>query len=174
MAPGVEQSIVIVRGERVLLDVQLAALYGVPTKALNQAVKRNAARFPADFRFQLTRAERDEVVTNRDHLGRMKFSAVMPWAFTEHGAVMAANVLNSGRAVAASIEVVRAFVRLRRVTAQHAELVRLIEELDHKFTGTTQRHENKINQIYEILDAMIEPPEPAKKSRIGFRPPEEP
>ena len=82
-----------------MLDRDLAEVYGVTTKALNQAVKRNEERFPADFRFQLTREERDEVVTNCDHLGSLKYAAALPWAFTEHGAIMAATLLNSPRAV---------------------------------------------------------------------------
>jgi hypothetical protein len=89
----VDSRILTVRGEKVMLDADLAAVYGVTTKALNQGVKRNIERFPPDFRFQLTKAERDEVVTNCDHLPRLKFSPVRPWAFTEHDAVMGATVL---------------------------------------------------------------------------------
>jgi hypothetical protein len=84
----VHQTILTLRGDRVMLDRDLAEVYGVTTKALNQAVKRNEARFPADFRFQLTREEQDEVVTNCDHLGNLKYAAALPWAFTEHGAIM--------------------------------------------------------------------------------------
>jgi len=91
------------RGLRVLLDADLAQLYGVSTKALNQAVRRNRRRFPADFCFRINRVEQDEAVTNCDHLRRLKFSRVAPMAFTEHGAVMAANVLNSDRAVDVSV-----------------------------------------------------------------------
>jgi hypothetical protein len=94
---GIESVILTLRGEKVLLDRDLAGIYGVPTKALNQAVKRNGARFPQDFSFQLTHAEKQEVVTNCDHLRRLRFSPVLPYAFTEHGAIMAANVLNSRR-----------------------------------------------------------------------------
>ncbi len=96
-----------------MLDADLAALYGVSTKRLNQQVKRNLARFPADFRFQLTRSERDEVVADCDHLSKLRFSPSMPYVFTEHGALMAASVLNTARAVEVSIYVVRAFVSLR-------------------------------------------------------------
>jgi hypothetical protein len=117
----VESRVLSIRGEKVLLDSDLALIYGVATKALNQAVRRNIERFPPDFRFQLTRAERTEVVTACDHLRHLKFSPVLPWAFTEHGAVMAASVLNSPRAVAMSVFVVRVFVRLRRLAVAHAE-----------------------------------------------------
>ena len=104
LAPAtVDPRILRVRGIQVLVDADLAEIYGVSTKALNQAVKRNAERFPEDFRFQLTAAEREEVVTNCDHLTRLKFSPVLPWAFTEHGSIMAASVLNSQRAVEMSV-----------------------------------------------------------------------
>ncbi len=96
---AVESKILSIRGAQILLDADLAEVYAVTTKALNQAVKRNASRFPADFRFQLSGAERDEVVTNCDHLARLKYSSSLPWAFTEHGAIMAASVLDSPRAV---------------------------------------------------------------------------
>src|SRR6266446_3992806 len=108
-----EECILTVRGEKVILDADLADLYEVTTKALNQAIKRNAARFPNDFTFSLTATEKAEVVTNCDHLARLRFSPVLPRAFTEHGALMAATVLNSPRAVAMSLFVVRAFVRMR-------------------------------------------------------------
>ena len=95
----VEQRILVIRGLKVMIDADLAELYGVPTKALNQAVKRNAERFPADFMFQLTSEEKAEVVTNCDHLARLKFSRALPFAFTEHGAIQASNILASPQAV---------------------------------------------------------------------------
>jgi len=98
----IEQSILLIRGHRVMLDADLADLYRVPTKALNQAVKRNKDRFPGDFMFQLTKEEKAEVVTNCDHLQKLKFSPTLPYAFTEHGAIMLANVLNSQVAVQVS------------------------------------------------------------------------
>src|SRR5579871_3477473 len=105
----IEGAILSLRGEKVILDVDLAVLYGVTTGALNQAVKRNLSRFPTDFMFQLTEAEKTEVVTNCDSLARLKFSPHLPHAFTEHGALMLANVLNSERAAQTSVQVVRAF-----------------------------------------------------------------
>ncbi|HXD31731.1 MAG TPA: ORF6N domain-containing protein [Pyrinomonadaceae bacterium] len=104
----VERASLLIRGEKVILDVDLAGLYGVPTKRLNEQVKRNRGRFPTDFMFQLTSPEKSEVVANCDHLSTLKFSPQLPYAFTEHGAIMAANVLDSARAVRASVEVVRA------------------------------------------------------------------
>ena len=111
LIPGelIEKKILLIRGEKVMLDSDLAELYGVPTKALNQAVKRNKERFPDDFMFQLAKTEKDEVVTNCDHLSRLKFSPNLPFAFTEHGAIMAATILNSPVAVQTSIHVVRTF-----------------------------------------------------------------
>ena len=101
----IARQILVIRGQKVMIDADLAALYGVPTKRLNEQVKRNAARFPKDFVFRLSRAERDEVVANCDHLWRLKFSPTMPFAFTEHGALMAASVLNTPRAVGKVVEI---------------------------------------------------------------------
>lgn len=110
---AIARRILVIRGHKALIDADLASLYGVTTKRLNQQVNRNKKRFPPDFVFQLTRAERDEVVANCDHLGRLKYSPTMPYAFTEHGALMAASVLNTALAVQVSLYVVRAFVGLR-------------------------------------------------------------
>jgi hypothetical protein len=110
--------IVKVRGEKVLLDRDLAELYGVTTKVLNQAVKRNARRFPSDFMFRLTREERDELVTNCDRFQPLKHSTATPHAFTEQGVAMLSSVLNSERAIEVNILIMRAFVRLRRMDAE--------------------------------------------------------
>src|SRR3990172_1168859 len=108
----IENWILLIRGQKVMLDADLAALYGVTTKRLNEQVKRNRGRFPEDFMFQLTEREKGEVVANCDHLKRLKFSPNLPYAFTEHGAIMLATVLNSPVAVQTSIQIVKAFVRL--------------------------------------------------------------
>ena len=113
-----------------MIDADLAALYGVPTKWLNEQVRRNAGRFPEDSCFQLSPAENAEVVANCDHLARLKFSPSLPYAFTGHGAIMAANVLNSARAVKMSVHVDRAFVRLRELIASHKELVKRLDEVE--------------------------------------------
>src|SRR3954454_19372626 len=110
-AQRIERSILWIRKHRVMLDTDLAALYGVPTKVLNQAVKRNQERFPPDFMFRLNRREKEKVVTDCDHLGRLRYSPTLPQAFTEHGAVMLASVLNSPKAIEVSLEVVRTFLR---------------------------------------------------------------
>lgn len=161
----IEQSILVIRGQRVMLDSDLAKLYGVSTKALNQAVKRNTDRFPKDFMFRLTQQEKSEVVTNCDHLSKLKFSPTMPFAFTEHGAIMVANVLNSVRAVEVSIYVVRAFVKLREVLGTHKALAHKLAELERQ----VESHDNHIRSLFEAIRQLMEPPR-QKSRRIGFNP----
>ncbi len=132
-ANPLETRILLLRDQRVMLDADLAAIYGVSTRVLNQAVKRNRDRFPEDFMFRLTEAEKVKVITVCDHLRRLRFSPSLPHAFTEHGAIMLASVLNTPTAVQASVHVVRAFVRLREVLATHKGLARRLEELEKKY-----------------------------------------
>ncbi|OFV90780.1 MAG: hypothetical protein A3G76_11460 [Acidobacteria bacterium RIFCSPLOWO2_12_FULL_65_11] len=139
--------------------------YGVTTKAFNQSVKRNEKRFPPDFRFQLTQVERDEVVTNCDHLRGLRFSAVRPWAFTEHGAIMAASVLNSSRAVEMSVFVVRAFLRLREFARTRAELAAKLAVVERRVGG----HDAKLRQVFTALRAFLEPVGKPHR-QIGFTP----
>lgn len=162
---AIESMILLIRGERVILDSDLAQLYGVATKGLNQAVKRNVDRFPGDFVLRLTKVEKEEVVTNCDRLERLKFSSVLPWAFTEHGAIMAANVLNSPRAVQASVFVVRAFVRLRRMLAQHKELAAKFAELERKL----EKHDEQIIALVEAIRRLMAPPPALPRKPIGFQ-----
>ena len=159
----IEQSILLIRGHKVMLDADLAQLYGVPTKVLNQAVKRNKNRFPPDFMFQLTGAEKDEVVTVCDHLRRLRFSPSLPHAFTEYGAIMLATVLNSQRAIEASIYVVRAFVRLREALATHRAVARKLAELEKRI----ESHDEHIQSLFDAIRQLMTPPEP-KKRNIGF------
>ena len=156
----IERAILVIRGEKVLLDSDLADLYGVSTKALNQAVKRNVSRFPADFMFRLTRAEKAEVVTNCDHLTKIRFSPHLPHAFTEHGALMLANVLNSERAARTSVHVVRAFVRLRQVLASHADLARKRNALEKKY-------DTQFRSVFDAIRALMSPSK-MKRREIGF------
>lgn len=158
--------IVLIRGHRVMLDADLAEVYGTTTKALNQAVKRNRERFPAEFMFQLTRSEKSEVVTNCDHLRRLKYSPSLPFAFTEYGAVMLASVLNSPIAVQASIAVVRAFIRLREILATHKELARKLTELENRIEG----HDEEITALFDVIRELMELPEKPGK-QIGFHAP---
>lgn len=161
----ITRSILVLRGQRVILDRDLAAIYGVPTKVLNQAVKRNFDRFPEDFRFQLTSAEaaasRSQSVTLKTGRGsNIKF---LPYAFTEHGAIQAANVLNSPRAIAMGVFVVRAFVRLRELLASNTALARKLDELERKY----KHHDEAITAILSAIRELTHPP-PPKRRGIGF------
>ena len=156
----IERSILWIRKRRVMLDTDLAALYGVPTKVLNQAVKRNPERFPPDFMFRLNRREKEKVVTDCDHLGRLRYSPALPQAFTEHGAVMLASVLNSPKAIEVSLEVVRTFLRLREMFSSHVELARRLDELE-------RRHGGQLTRVFAILHELLEPA-PGGGKRIGF------
>ena len=158
--------IFLVRGQKVMLDADLADLYGVSTKRLNEQVKRNRHRFPEDFVFQLTAKERAEVVAKCDHLAGLKFSPSSPYAFTEHGAIMAATVLNSPRAARVSVFVVRAFVQLREMLSSNKELARKLNELERKLTT----HDHAITELIEAIRQLMTPPEPKKKRPIGFAP----
>ena len=179
MLPRIESRILVVREHKVIIDTDLALLYGVPTKALNQAVKRNAERFPMDFMFQLSATEKAEVVTSCDHLQKLKFSKSLPYAFTEHGAIQAANVLASPRAVEMGIYVVRAFVRLKQATASHSELAKRLAELEEKTEGLALSHDtfsrnarNQLKQVFDALRELMTPPDPPKRP-MGFVTPQD-
>ena len=159
----IEKKIYLIRNQKVMIDRDLAEIYGVTTKRLNQQVKRNKGRFPLDFMFQLTSAEKEEVVTNCNHLKNLKYSPNLPYAFTEHGAVMLATVLNSSRAVEISIFVVRAFIKLREILSTHKELAQKLKELELKIDS----HDRHIQTIFEVINQLLTPPEKPKK-KIGF------
>jgi len=177
--------ILLVRGQKIMLDASLAELYGVTTKALNQTVKRNAKRFPEDFAFKLTPAEagilRSQIATSSlqltdpkdDFLNRSQIVTgsqkhrdprLLPWVFTEHGALMAANLLRSDRAVQMSLHVVRAFVRLREMVAANKELAKKLDELERRVS----HHDEAITSIVKAIRELATPPEPKPKRRIGF------
>ena len=166
-AERIEGIIHIVRGQRVMLDSDLAELYGVPTKRLNEQVARNMDRFPDDFVFQLTEQEvanlKSQFATSSlAHGGRRK----LPWAFIEHGVAMLSSVLRSPTAVRVNIEIIRTFVRLRRLLATPGELVAQITQL----AETVKLHDHQIKAISDVLRRMMEPPPPTTpKRRIGFR-----
>jgi len=178
--PRIESRILLLRRQRVLIDADLAVLYGVTTKALNQAVKRNSARFPIDFVFQTTDAEKAEVVTNCDHLKQLKFSKTKPYAFTEYGAVALANVLASTQAIEMGIYVVRAFVQLRQLAASHSDLAKRLADLEMKTEdfalaqqGVNRNTKIQLKEIVETLRELattMTPPMPAASSKrpIGF------
>lgn len=162
-AESIAQSILLIRGHKVMLDADLAELYGVPTKALNQAVRRNMERFPADFMFQLSQDEKTEVVTNCDHLAKLKYSRTLPYAFTEHGALMLGNVLKSDRAVEVSLLVVRAFVQMREMLSTNKEVAAKLLELERKVSSHDQAIAGLINTIKQL---MMHPSENSRP--IGF------
>ena len=155
----------LIRDVRVILDTDLALLYGVETRALVQAVKRNADRFPEDFLFQLTLAEaaalRSQIVISKTGRGGRRYP---PYAFTEHGALMAANILNSPRAVAMSVYVIRAFVKMREDLAANAAILKRLAEIDK----TLLSHDGALRDIYEKLHPLLEPPPSPLKPEIGF------
>jgi hypothetical protein len=161
----VQQRIVSIRGERVILDEDLAELYGVASKALNQAVKRNTERFPSDFMFQLTEVEaerlRSQIVT-LENPGRGKHRKYLPYAFTEQGVAMLSSVLRSPRAVAVNVEIMRAFVKLRQLLQGNADLARKLAALEKKYDA---QFRVVFDAIRELMDAPQEPP----KKPLGFR-----
>lgn len=160
---NLDNKILFIRGQRVMIDADLAKLYGVTTKRLNEQVKRNKERFPRDFMFRLNKKEKSEVVANCDHLKNLKYSPNLPFVFTEHGAIMLASVLNSRIAIEASIYVVRAFVRFREILLAHKELTVKLKELELNL----ETHDEQIAVILEAINQLLAPPEsPVKK--IGF------
>jgi hypothetical protein len=160
---NVEGAIYLIRGQRVMLDSDLTAIYGVTTKRLNEQLRRNRKRFPQDFAFQLTTEEfrnlRPQFATSKGRGGRRYF----PWVFTEHGAIMLASVLNSDIAVQASLRVVRAFVRLREMVAANAQLAAKLEELERRLDS----RDEAIVDLFAALKRLLEP-EPKPKREIGF------
>ncbi len=172
-AETIERRILLLRGQKVMLDSDLAGLYGVPTKRLNEQVRRNIRRFPSDFMFQLTPKEaellrypfgtsnlRSQIATSsRGHGGRR----YRPYAFTEQGVAMLSSVLNSERAIQVNVAIMRAFVRLREVLATHKELAQKLVELERQVEG----HGHQIRSIFDAIRQLMVPPEPPKR-RIGF------
>jgi len=159
----IEKTILLIRGQKVIIDADLAELYGVTTKRLNEQVRRNRSRFPEDFILQLTTEEKSEVVANCDHLSKLKFSKTLPYAFTEHGAIMAASILNAPRAIEASIFVVRAFVKLREMLATHKELAQKLLELEQRL----EDHDEHIQTIFNAIRQLMTKTESPRK-KIGF------
>ncbi|MBI5659212.1 MAG: ORF6N domain-containing protein [Nitrosomonadales bacterium] len=175
----IESQIFLIRGQRVMLDADLAELYGVETGALNRAIKRNSERFPEDFMFQLTAEEfadlrckigisnlRSQIATSNNSVGNPAGRGGrrhLPYAFTEHGAIMAASVLNSPRAVEASVQVVRAFVQLRQILASNAEL-------SGKLAALEKKYDIKFRAVFEAIRELMTPSDPKKKRPIGFAP----
>jgi hypothetical protein len=177
----IERRILVMRGQKVMIDADLAALYGVTTSALVQAIKRNLDRFPEDFMFQLDAAEWDalrsqSVISNTGRGGRR----YAPYAFTEQGVAMLSSVLNSAQAIAVNIEIMRAFVRLREVIVSNKELALRLDELENKAELMSVQHDTfahntrvQLKQVFDAIRELMTPVEPPKKRSIGFVTPEE-
>lgn len=157
----IEQRICVIRGHKVMLSVRLAGLYGVETRVLNQAVKRNSQRFPDDFMFQLSEAEAKQLVSQNVIPHLKYFGGSLPYAFTEQGVAMLSSVLKSKRAVHVNIEIMRAFVRLHEILSTHKELARKLEDLEKKY-------DEQFAIVFQAIRELMTPPEPPPKRRIGF------
>jgi hypothetical protein len=162
---SIDNRIFLIRGIRVMIDADLAVLYGVPTRRLNEQVKRNIHRFPSDFMFRLTSEEKAEVIANCDHLSGLKYSKTLPFAFTEHGAIMAANVLNSPEAIEMSVFVVRAFIKIREALSTHKELSKKLKELEKK-VGT---HNEAIRAIILTIQDLMGDKGTSRPKKICFK-----
>lgn len=171
----VNRRILLIRGQKVILDADLAELYGVQTKMLNRAIKRNPKRFPSDFMFQLATSEvnnlrfhfgtsnlRSQIATSKKGHGGRRYQ---PYAFTEHGALMAANVLKSSAAIQVSIEIVRAFVKLREIIDTHKGLSQKLDALENKYS----KHDQQINAIFAAIRELMKPTPVPQERQIGFR-----
>lgn len=159
----IAKKIFIIRGHKVMLDRDLAELFGVQTKQLNRQVKRNLQRFPTEFMFRLTRKEKDELVPKWHQFDKMKHSYVLPYAFTEHGVAMLASVLNSQRAIRMSIVIVKTFVKLREMMSMHKEVFFKLNELERRI----QIHDKDIGDIFEAIRQLIGIPKERRKIK-GF------
>ncbi|MEA3476974.1 MAG: ORF6N domain-containing protein [Bacteroidota bacterium] len=161
---SIQQRIFEIRKLKIIVDTDLANFYGVETKRLNEQVKRNPDRFPEDFIFQLTENEKAELVANCDHLTKLKYSSSLPYAFTEHGAIMAASVLNTKRAAEVSVFIVRAFVALRQSVLEYKEIIQRLTDLENK----TSTQDKDITAIIQAIRQLAEPEPVPKDRRIGF------
>ena len=159
----IEQRIFLIRKQKVMGDRDLAELYGVETKHLNRQVKRNIQRFPDEFMLQLTIEERNQLVTICHRFKTMKHSSSLPYVFTEHGVAMLASVLKSDRAVKISINIIKAFVKLREMLSTHKELAHKLAQLERKI----EKHDDEIKLIFDAIRQLMTPPEP-KMRKIGF------
>ncbi|MCX5668278.1 MAG: ORF6N domain-containing protein [Candidatus Omnitrophica bacterium] len=160
----IEKRIFLIRGQKVMIDRDLAELYGVKSKHLNQQVKRNIERFPGEFMLQLTKKEKDELVSFCHRFDSMKHSTSLPYAFTEHGVAMLASMLSSEKAIKISIVIIKTFVKLREIISTHKELAHKLSELENKI----EKHDVEIQSIFEAIRQLMAPPPEPPKRRIGF------
>lgn len=155
-----------IRDQKVMIDADIAELYGVNTKRLNEQVKRNVTRFPSNFMFELTKEEKEQVVANCDHLEKLKFSPVLPKVFTEHGIMMVANVLTSERAIQVSIQIIEVFVKMREILTDNLSVKLEIEEIKKKLSN----HSKNIELVFNYLDELIEKKDNEKpRNKIGYK-----
>ena len=162
-AEGIEYRILLIRGQKVILDIDLAELYGVTTKRLNEQVKRNLKRFPDDFMFSLTYAEKSEVVAKCDHLAHIRFSYQDPHAFTEQGIAMLSSVLNSERAIEVNIAIMRAFAKIRQLFTFNKEVIQKLSELEHKIG----QHDQDIIHLFTEINKLLKDDDKPKE-KFGF------
>jgi hypothetical protein len=162
----IEHKIFVIRGQRVMIDRDLAELYGVKTFVLNQAVKRNIKRFPDEFVFKLNDNEKNELITNCDRFKTLKHSSSSPYAFTEHGVAMLSSVLNSEQAIAVNIQIIRTFVKLREFAITHKELAIRLNELEKIFISYAKDNNTNIEEIFKQLAYLTDITKPEK---VGFK-----
>ena len=165
---AISKKIYLIRDNKVMLDSDLAELYGVETRVLKQAVRRNIERFPSDFMFQLAKDEWNKLITICDNLGNLKYSPSTPFVFTEQGVAMLSGVLNSKRAIQINIAIMRAFVQLRKFLQSNEELSRKLKKLEHETKKRFSEHEEKIQLIFEAIKELITEKE-KPKNPIGFK-----
>jgi hypothetical protein len=154
--------IYVIRGQKVMIDSDIAELYGVTTKRLNEQVKRNRNRFPFNFMFELTKEEKNQLVANCDHLKKLKFSPVSPKVFTEHGILMLSSVLNSELAVKMSVQIIETFVQLRKLANNYDDIMYKINEME-------SRNNEQFSEIYEVLQRLFSKPEEQARKEIGYK-----
>ena len=159
----IERKILLIRDQKVMIDSDIAELYGVTTKRLNEQVKRNIERFPSNFMFELTKEEKSEVVANCDHLEKLKFSPVLPKVFTEHGIMMVANVITSDRAIKVSIQIIEVFVKMREILLTNTELLLRMEKLERSIG----KHDMQIAQVFQLIKQSVK--EESERKQIGYK-----
>ncbi len=157
--------IILIRGQKVMISNDLAELYGVTTKRLNEQVKRNIKRFPGNFMFQLTEKEKEKVVAICDHLRNLKYSPYLPYAYTEHGSVMLANVLNSDRAIQASIRIVEIYIKMRELVLTHKDILLKLEQLEKRVGGQDENIAMVLHYLRKFIDVQKKP-----RKVIGYKP----
>jgi phage regulator Rha-like protein len=155
----IASKILLIRDQKVMVDSDIAELYGVTTKRLNEQVKRNITRFPSNFMFELNKEEKEQVVANCDHLEKLKFSPVLPKVFTEHGIMMVANVLTSERAIKVSIQIIEVFIKMRKVLQNNSELLLRMEKLERSLG----KHDMQIAQVFQLIRQTVREDTPRKQ-----------